>query len=246
MRTLHSPHTTAAQNEARTSNSQRGSAWELEVAHGDDQVAGLGDGERVLDGRVVFGEEAVHLVRRLQVELLGGEPPSVGVRDLGAGLQAQEHLVGAGVRRLEVVRVIGASDPHPEGPSDPDRALRHPDLVGQAVRLDLHEVVVRAEHLPVPAGHLLRPGGVAVIDYHVRGMSPAFPWGAWLASWLPEARPSAMRGDVPEQLARRHRAHAAALTAAFPCGAASATNGPGHARTATERIRKPDACRVIV
>jgi hypothetical protein len=52
-----------------------------------------------------------------------------------------------------------------------------------------------------------------VIDYHVRGMSPAFPWGAWLASWLPQSRPAAMRGDTPVRVAHAWRAHAAALAA---------------------------------
>jgi hypothetical protein len=59
-----------------------------------------------------------------------------------------------------------------------------------------------------------KTGGVAVIDYHVRGMSPAFPWGRWLASWLPDARPTAMRGDTPERVARSYQGYAAALSAA--------------------------------
>jgi hypothetical protein len=59
-----------------------------------------------------------------------------------------------------------------------------------------------------------RTGGVAVIDYHVRGMSPAFPWGAWLSSWLPEARPPAMAGTTPERVARSHQAYAAQLAGA--------------------------------
>ncbi|HEY8122591.1 MAG TPA: polysaccharide deacetylase family protein [Myxococcota bacterium] len=68
--------------------------------------------------------------------------------------------------------------------------------------------IAHAQHL---LAQIAQTGGVAVIDYHVRGMSPAFPWGAWLRSWLPEARPRTMRGDTPERVARSQRAHAARL-----------------------------------
>jgi hypothetical protein len=69
-------------------------------------------------------------------------------------------------------------------------------------------------HAKALLAHVHATGGVAVIDYHVRGMSPAFPWGAWLRGWLPDARPRAMRGDTPERVARSVRATAAALAAA--------------------------------
>ena len=57
-------------------------------------------------------------------------------------------------------------------------------------------------------------GGVAVLDYHVRGMSGAFPrWGAWLASWLASALPASVRGSTPERVARAWIAHRDLLAA---------------------------------
>ena len=64
--------------------------------------------------------------------------------------------MGARVRRLEVVRVVGAAHSHPEGAGDAEGPLGHPDLIGEAVRLDLREVVVAAEDVRVPAGDLER------------------------------------------------------------------------------------------
>ncbi len=81
-------------------------------------------------------------------------------------------------------------------------------------RLSENGIVDPIAHAKGLLAHVAQTGGVAVIDYHVRGMSPAFPWGRWLASWLPEARPRAMRGDTPERVARSHREHANALASA--------------------------------
>ena len=64
--------------------------------------------------------------------------------------------MGARVRRLEVVRVVGAGDRHPERPGDAEGPVGHPDLVVEPVRLDLHEVVVAPEDVGVPAGDLER------------------------------------------------------------------------------------------
>ena len=65
--------------------------------------------------------------------------------------------MGAGIRRLEIVRVVGAADPDAEGLGDSKGTLGHADLVGEAVRLDLREVVVASEDVRVPGGDLERP-----------------------------------------------------------------------------------------
>ena len=83
-----------------------------------------------------------HLLRRLDVELLGGEPPAVGIGERGAGLDAEQRLVGARVAGLEVVRVVGARHGRAERPGDAQRLRGDPDLLLEAVRLHLHEVVV--------------------------------------------------------------------------------------------------------
>src|SRR5204863_3633129 len=52
---------------------------------------------------------------------------------------------------FEVMRVVGARDAGADRLRDPSRLGRDLDLFGEAVRLDLHEVVVLAEDLLVPA-----------------------------------------------------------------------------------------------
>jgi len=80
-------------------------------------------------------------------------------------------------------------------------------------RLPENGIVDPIAHARGLLAHIERTGGVAVIDYHVRGMSPAFPWGAWLSSWLPAARPPRMKGWRPDEIARAYRAAADALAA---------------------------------
>src|SRR6185436_20120350 len=93
-------------------------AGQPELAERQLQVAALRDRQGPRAGAGDVGEDLRHLLRRLQVELLGGELPSVRVGDLGAGLEAQEHLVGSRVRRLEVVRVVRAGNADSEGLAD--------------------------------------------------------------------------------------------------------------------------------
>ena len=82
--------------------------------------------------------------------------------------------MGAGVRGLEVVGVVGAGHGGADRPGDPDGGLGDPGLLGEAVGLDLHEVVVPAEHLLVPAGDL--PGLVLLAGgqepRHLRVQAP--------------------------------------------------------------------------
>ncbi len=81
-------------------------------------------------------------------------------------------------------------------------------------RLPENGIVDPIAHARGLLAQIEKTGGVAVIDYHVRGMSPVFPWGAWLRSWLPEARPRGMRGDTPVRVARSYQGYAAALASA--------------------------------
>ena len=99
-----------------------------------------------------LGEDPAHLFGRLQVELLGREPPALRVAHRRAGLDAEERLVRSRVPRLEVVRVVGAHDRRADRLGDVDGPGRHPPLFVEAVGLDLHEVVVAAEDFLVPAG----------------------------------------------------------------------------------------------
>ena len=69
--------------------------------------------------------------------------------------------MGLGVAALEVVRVVGADDPGADRLGDRERLGGDFHLLGEAVGLDLHEVVVPAKDLLVPAGRLPRPQRLA-------------------------------------------------------------------------------------
>ena len=136
---------------------------QVELAELEIHVAPLGHRQRVAVGLGEVLEDRAHLVGRLHVELVARELPAVGIAHGRAGLDAEQRLVSARVIRLEIVRVVGATEGGADGAGDLDGALGHRDLLLEAVRLHLHEVVVLAEHLLVPARGLERlglvPGG---------------------------------------------------------------------------------------
>ena len=79
----------------------------------DRDGAALGDLERPPDRLRVVGEVLGHLVRRLEVELVGVEPPAVRVGERVAGLDAEQRLVRARVLVAEVVDVAGGDERQP-------------------------------------------------------------------------------------------------------------------------------------
>src|SRR2546430_5603641 len=103
------------------------------------------------------GEDARHLLGRLDVELLRREAEAARVLKVRAGLDAEEGFVGPGMTGLEIVRVVRADHRRADGAGDPERLGHDPRLLVEPVGLDLHEVVVLAEDLLIPAGSLSGP-----------------------------------------------------------------------------------------
>ena len=129
----------------------------MERAEVEREIALLRHPERVRAGLRDLREDDRHLLRGFHVELLGGELPAVGIVQRGAGLDAQEGLVRARVTGLEIMRVVRPCHRRADRLRDPQRLRRDLDLLGEAVRLDFHEVVVLAEGLLVPSRGLARP-----------------------------------------------------------------------------------------
>jgi hypothetical protein len=112
---------------------------------------------------------------------------------------------------------------HPFRPFDPER--RRPlDLIElPPTWMDDHYDGRRDPvRVPDPVAHargLLEAvdacGGVALLDYHVRGMNPVFfpRYGPWLREVLADHRPTGMRGARAVDLARVWRAHVDILRA---------------------------------
>jgi hypothetical protein len=72
----------------------------------------------VRDGLRVAGEVLRHLLRRLEVELVGVEAPVVRVGERVPGLDAEERLVRARVLVAQVVDVAGGDEREPGRPGD--------------------------------------------------------------------------------------------------------------------------------
>jgi hypothetical protein len=95
----------------------------------------------------VVGEQGAHLGRALEVELLTLELEPLGVGQHGPGLDAEQHLVGAGVLPAGVVEVVGGQQGHAEVAGQGDQVGVDPALLGQAVVVQLGEVVARPEQV---------------------------------------------------------------------------------------------------
>ena len=136
-------------------------ARQVELAEVEGQVASLGDRQRVTARLGEVGEDARHLLGGLDVELLRREAEAARIVEIRAGLDTEERFVGPGVAGLEVVRVVRADDRRSDGGGDPERLGHDSRLLVEPVGLDLHEVVVLAEDLTIPAGGFSGPQGLA-------------------------------------------------------------------------------------
>ena len=86
------------------------------AALGELHVAALGDQQGVVARLGMLGPERAHLLGGLQVEVAGVELEPVRVGHRLAGLHAQQHLVGLGVRGVRVVQVVGGQQRAARGP----------------------------------------------------------------------------------------------------------------------------------
>ena len=113
----------------------------------DLQVAALGHLAGVLDRLGTPGEQLLHLLRGLEVELLAGEAEVALFLQLRAGADAQEHLLRLGVRLLDVVDVVGAHQRHATLMGEPDQQRVGPLLLLKAMVLQLQVVAVAEDRL---------------------------------------------------------------------------------------------------
>ncbi len=128
---------------------------QLEVAH-------LRDPPGVPDRVEVVRELRGHLVRGLEVEVIGLELQPTGRVEVGGGPDAQQHVVGLVLGPADVVEVVGDDQRQVELRGETQQLLVEPPLLGQAVVLHLQEEPVLPEDLRVVARD--RAGEVPVLD----------------------------------------------------------------------------------
>ena len=119
------------------------------------QVAAPGDRHRVGEGLRGVLEVIRHLGGRLEVQLVGPEFEPLRVVDGLAGLDAQQHVVGAHVLAGQVVAVVAGHQRDGEPTAHVDQGRVHAHLIVDAVVLNLEEEPVLAEHREVVPGGLL-------------------------------------------------------------------------------------------
>jgi hypothetical protein len=93
------------------------------IAVGKIEVDHLGDLERCIACLGQLGEDGAHLVRRLQVELLGVEPEPLAVGLELALLDAEQHVVRLRVLAKRVVKVVRRHHRHAEAVAQMGRDL---------------------------------------------------------------------------------------------------------------------------
>ena len=121
---------------------------------GQRHVAHLRHPPGVADGPRDALEEGPHLGRRLEVELLGLEAHAVGRVEVGGRADAQQHVVGLGLRAMDVVQVVRAHQRDADLRAQADELLGQAALLRQPVVLHLQEEVVRAQDVAVLAGQV--------------------------------------------------------------------------------------------
>ncbi len=119
------------------------------LAFGDLHVAALGDAHRVGERVRVILERLRHLLGGLQEELLRVVAQALGIAERLGGADAEQDVVRVGVRRLQIVHVVGADHRQPEILCDRRQAAVHEPLLFDAVPLHLEEEVVRAEDVAI-------------------------------------------------------------------------------------------------
>ena len=134
------------------------------AVHRQLQVAAFGDGQGVADRLGGIVEGGGHLLRRLDVELVHRELHVGRVAHGLAGLDAEQHLVGAGILPVQVVAVVGGHQRQLQLGGHLHQALVDDVLLRDGVLLQL-DIVAPGEQLAVPAGGgdgILHPAAAAL------------------------------------------------------------------------------------
>ena len=128
----------------------------------DLDVGALGDQQRVVARLGVVAEEVAHLLRGLQVELVGVELEPLRVVAHRTRLHAEQRVVRFGVVTMHVVAVVGREERRAQLVRDPHELGVHLLLLDQPVVLELDEERVAPEDRLEPLDELARVLAVAL------------------------------------------------------------------------------------
>ena len=80
---------------------------DVEAVGVEGDLATLGNSDRIFNGAVTIGKIALHLLGRLEVQLIGVEHEPIRISNGLLGLDTQQHLVSLCILLIEVMAVIG-------------------------------------------------------------------------------------------------------------------------------------------
>jgi hypothetical protein len=121
---------------------------------GEPDVAPLRDEERVVARLRQLAPDGAHLLRRLEVELVGVELEALGVGQRRPGLHAEQDGVGLRVLGPGVVQVVGRDQRQAEVHREAQKVLLDAALDAEAVVHQLAEEVALAEDVAELGGGL--------------------------------------------------------------------------------------------
>ena len=136
-----------------------GGAGELgqEVALLEVELAQVGHGGRIGQRVRPVRKQRLHLRFGFDVRFLAGEPEALGVVQIAAGADGEQHIVRLGILPPEIVRVVGGDHADAELLAQAQHPLGDQPFLRDPVLLDLEPEPVRSEG---PAEPLRAPPGL--------------------------------------------------------------------------------------
>ncbi len=134
------------------------------------QIAHVRHAQRVGEGLRILTKERLHLLRRLQIELVGREAEPILVIEESAGADAAEHVVGLDVVVVQIVHIIGDDAADAEATCDIRQLGIDGLLFGHTMVLQLDAEPVRPEDGKIGFGDLLS-GRSILVDQRLRDLA---------------------------------------------------------------------------
>ena len=148
-------------------------AGQLRDAELNLHVTAVRDGLGIVDSLRNIGEKLPHLLLALHIVLAALIAHAVRILHLLLRLNAEEDVVGFGVFGVRIVAVVRADDRNPGLRVNSKKPRNHGPVHGQAVVLQLQEIIIASKETVVLFGQFLRPFVVSLLKLplHLAGQA---------------------------------------------------------------------------
>ena len=113
----------------------------------DAHIAALGDGRGAFERLRQFAEHLRHLLRGLEIKLIGGKAHALRIGHGFAGLNAHQHFLRARIGLRQVVAVVGGHQGNAAFAREPHQVAIHGAIDVQALILHFEEEIAFAENV---------------------------------------------------------------------------------------------------